>query len=162
MGSLFTGFRAVLSLFLLLTVLVNASPVAVKRQDAVLSTILKAATQFINGIQTTILDQIDDIIPIPTGQYTITQNSDDPSVRSAGVATKRSTFTYGPPVAGGPSFPSGELGTLRVALDQAFIQEDLVPELALAVADAAAAFLGLPKVLHYQSHGLCYIHLIDI
>jgi hypothetical protein len=141
---------SVLSLLVLLAVPVTPLPAAVSR-DTTLDAVLKIATSFLNGIQTAILEQVNDIITIPSGKYTITQNSQDPILRAAGIATKKATFLYGPPVAGGPAFPAGAYGTLRVALDQAFIQEDLVPELALAVADAAAAVAGLPKVLRIEA-----------
>ena len=154
MASLVTRLSlwSVLSLLILLTVPVTPLPVAVSR-DTTLAAVLKVATNFLNGIQTAILEQVNDIITIPAGKYTITQQSQTPIIRAAGIATKKATFLYGPPVAGGPAFPAGAYGTLRATLDQAFLQEDLVPELALAVADAAAAVAGLPKVLRTQACG---------
>lgn len=135
---------SVLSFLFLLALPVT--PLPTPKRDTALDAVLKAATQFVDSIQTAILETVDDILTLPSGQYTITQSSQTPLLRAAAIAVKRLTFLYGPPVAGGPYFPDGALGTTRVLLDQAFIQEDLVPELALAAADAAAATLGLPKV----------------
>lgn len=141
-------FWSVLSLLFLLAIPVTPLPTAAPavKRDTALDAVLKTATSFINSIQTAILEQVDDILTLPTGKYAITQNSKAPILRATGVAVKKTTFNYGPPVAGGPYFPTGALGTTRVLLDQAFIQEDLVPELALAVADAAAATVALPQV----------------
>jgi hypothetical protein len=136
---------SVLSLLIFWAVPVTSLPVAVRRQSP-FDALLQAFTQFLNGIQTSILNDVDEILPLPAGKYTITQNSPTPVQRAAAIAVKQATFLYGPPVAGGPFFPSGPLGLQRVALDQAFLQEDLVPELGLAVADATAAVAGLPKV----------------
>lgn len=137
---------SVLSLLIFFAIPVTPLPAPAVRRDTALDAVLKIATSFINGIQTDILEEVDDILTLPTGKYAITQDSQTPVLRASGLAVKKLTFNYGPPVAGGPYFPAGALGTTRALLDQAFIQEDLVPELALAVADAAAATAGLPKV----------------
>ena len=137
---------SVLSL-LLWTLPVTSLPTPAVRQAPTLDAVLKIATQFLNGIQTSILSEIDGILTAPTGgKYAITQNSKSPALRATELAVKKATFNYGSPVAGGPYFPAGILGTARAALDQAFIQEDLVPELALAVADAASAAADVRKV----------------
>jgi hypothetical protein len=136
---------SVLSLLIFLAVPVTPLPAAVRRQNP-LDELLQYFEQFINGIDSSILNDTAELLPLPHGKYTITQDSKRPARRAAAIAVKRATFLYGPPVAGGPSFPSGPLGQERVALDQAFLKEDLVPELALAVTDAMAAVAGFPKV----------------
>lgn len=142
---------SVLSLLILQAIQVTPLPhAAVKQRDTALDAVLKIVTEFVNGIQTDVLEDINEILSLPDTSYTITQNSKTPILRATELATKKATFLYGPAVAGGPYFPTGAYGLLRVALDQAFIQEDLVPELALAAADAAAATAGLAKVCSFQ------------
>jgi hypothetical protein len=41
---------------------------------------------------------------LPGPKYRITQKSDTPVLRASAISTKRLTFLYGPPVAGGPYF----------------------------------------------------------
>lgn len=105
-----------------------------------------AFEQFLASIPLGILNETDVLLPLPNGEYTITQKATDPVLRAAQIATTRATFLYGPPVAGGPYFPTGSYGSDRVALDQAFIQLDLVPELALAVMDLGQAAADVAKV----------------
>jgi hypothetical protein len=81
--------------------------------------------------------------------YTIPQNSDDKAARAAAIKVTQAGFLYGPPVAGGPYFPSGALGIARAAADQADIQLDLVPELALAALDDTKATVDILKVLPF-------------
>ena len=134
-------------LFLLVLLAIPAVPYpAAARGGTTLDVVLDVAAQLINNIPTTILNNTAEIFPLPSTKFTITQHSPTPGLRAAAIAMKRAALFYGPPVAGGPYFPSGPLGRARVALDQAFIQQDLAPQLALAVADAASAVAGLPKV----------------
>ena len=82
------------------------------------------------------------------GSYSITQNSNYPGLRAAGIDFKQATFLYGPPIAGGPYFPTGALGLAKVAADQALIQLDLTPELALAAVDATKATVDVLQVCY--------------
>lgn len=81
-----------------------------------------------------------------TTPYTTPQQSTSRFTRSLNLALVRTTFLYGPPLGGGPSFPTGLLGAAKVAEDAANIQLDLVPELAAAAVDLAKAALDSPKV----------------
>ena len=139
---------SVLSLLIFHAIHVTSFPAAVKRQTSPVTPqgLLTAFEQFLAGIPLGILNQTDVLLPLPIGDYTITQKATDPVIRAAEIATTRATFLYGPPVAGGPYFPTGALGLARVALDQAFIQLDLVPELALAVTDLGQAAVDVAKV----------------
>jgi hypothetical protein len=49
--------------------------------------------------------------------YTIPQGAADAARRAAAIDTTRVGFLYGPAVAGGPSYPSGPLGTVKVTAD---------------------------------------------
>ena len=94
-------------------------------------------------------DLLSDITAIVNASdaYTIPQNSDDKAARAAAIKVTQAGFLYGPPVAGGPYFPSGVLGIARAAADQAEIQLDLVPELALAALDDTKATADILQVL---------------
>jgi hypothetical protein len=83
---------------------------------------------------------------LPGPAYRITQKSNDPVLRAAGIATTRLTFLYGPPVAGGPFYPTGTTGLLRAAADQLAIQADELPELTGAGLDDTQATLKLSQV----------------
>lgn len=72
-------------------------------------------------------------------KYSLPQDSSDPAVRSAELDAKRAGYEYGPPVAGGPYYPSGELGAAKGAADLASLQADLTPQEAFVAKDAAAA-----------------------
>ncbi|KAK5117547.1 hypothetical protein LTR62_004969 [Meristemomyces frigidus] len=86
-----------------------------------------------------------------TGSYYISQNSPNPLIRSTGVLAKALTFLYGPPVAGGPAYPTGVLGLLKVVADLASIQLDLTPESAQTVLDDGNAVLGVGKYDELQT-----------
>ena len=142
--ALFSPWSVLLSLVLLAN---PAAPYpAALRGGTTLDVVLDVAAQLINSIPTAILNNTAKMLPLPSTKFTITQHSPTPGLRAAAIAMKRVALLYGPPIAGGPYFPSGPLGQARVALDQAFIKQDLAPQLALAVADAASAVAGLPKV----------------
>lgn len=64
------------------------------------------------------------------GAYTIPQSDTLDLLRGPAIAIKRTTFTYGPPVAGGPYYPSGIGGIARSAIDTLSINNDALPELA--------------------------------
>lgn len=84
---------------------------------------------------------------LPTGgPYTITQNSPNPLTRAAAINVVRLNFLYGPPVAGGPSFPTGALGLAKVANDLANVQLELNPELTNTGLDAAKGTADISKV----------------
>lgn len=72
-------------------------------------------------------------------RYSLPQDASDPAARSAELDATRAGYEYGPPVAGGPYYPSGELGAARGAADLASLQADLTPQEALVGKDAAAA-----------------------
>ncbi|KAJ4390851.1 hypothetical protein N0V93_004450 [Gnomoniopsis smithogilvyi] len=74
--------------------------------------------------------------------YTLPQDSSDPLDRAAAILTTQLGFTYGAAVAGGPYYPSGALGTVKAAADQAAIQLEVLPETALSATDTAAATAG--------------------
>jgi hypothetical protein len=139
---------SVLSLLIFHAIHVTSLPAAVRRQTSPVTPqeLLVAFEQFLASIPLGILNETDVLLPLPNGEYTITQKATDPVLRAAQIATTRATFLYGPPVAGGPYFPTGSYGSDRVALDQAFIQLDLVPELALAVMDLGQAAADVAKV----------------
>ena len=79
--------------------------------------------------------------------YSLPSNGLDSLERSLAIVTKQAGYLYGPAVAGGPYFPTGVLGLARVAADQADLQLDLVPELALSALDATD---GTASVLEYN------------
>lgn len=76
------------------------------------------------------------------GEYTLPKDSLDPLGRAAALAVTRAGFTYGPPVAGGPYYPSGVLGSARAAADLATLQADLTAEEILTAEDSASATAG--------------------
>ncbi|KUI65625.1 Linoleate 11-lipoxygenase [Cytospora mali] len=76
------------------------------------------------------------------GEYTLPQDSSDPIARAAALAVTQAGFTYGPPVAGGPYYPSGVLGTAKAAADLAALQEDLTAEEVLTGEDSSLATVG--------------------
>ncbi|KAM7202640.1 Lipoxygenase [Naviculisporaceae sp. PSN 640] len=59
--------------------------------------------------------------------FTITQQSDS-SLRWTNLALLRTAFLYGPPVGGGPAYPTGPLGIAKNAKDLIAIQTDLLPQ----------------------------------
>ncbi|KIW46985.1 uncharacterized protein PV06_02602 [Exophiala oligosperma] len=76
-----------------------------------------------------------------TNGYSLPQNDSNALLRSTDIETKQAGFLYGPPVAGGPFFPSGVLGVARAAADQVEIQLDEAPILAATAVDAADSTL---------------------
>jgi hypothetical protein len=89
---------------------------------------------------------------LQTAPYTIPQKSTSPIIRAANLGIVRTAFLYGPPLAGGPFYPTGLLGIAKTALDFANIQTDLTPELALAGLDAAKATLDIAKVSMHSTN----------
>lgn len=91
-----------------------------------------------------------DAVAVPRGtsnastivKYTLPQDSSDPIARAAAIAVTQVGFTYGPPVAGGPYYPSGILGSARAAADLAELQSDLTAEEVLTAEDSALATAG--------------------
>lgn len=87
--------------------------------------------------------------------YSLPSDAADPTLRSEGITVKQAGFLYGPPVAGGPYFPTGDLGLARVAVDGAEIQADLIPVRAAADSDttesvaSAADYNGLQTLHDY-------------
>ncbi|ETS82938.1 hypothetical protein PFICI_04814 [Pestalotiopsis fici W106-1] len=69
--------------------------------------------------------------------YTLPSKATDSFARSLAITLKQSGYTYGPPVAGGPYFPTGVLGLVRVAADGVAISADLAPVTAAAGLDSA-------------------------
>lgn len=73
--------------------------------------------------------------------YSLPQNGSNALLRSTDILTKQAGYLYGPPVAGGPYFPSGVLGVAKAAADQVEIQLDEAPILAATAVDAADSTL---------------------
>ena len=70
-------------------------------------------------------------------------NSDLASItRSLAIAIKQIGYLYGPPIAGGPSFPTGVLGLAKVAADQLEDQLDEAPVLAAIALDRTDSTLS--------------------
>ncbi|EXJ61913.1 hypothetical protein A1O7_02344 [Cladophialophora yegresii CBS 114405] len=65
--------------------------------------------------------------------------------RGLDITAKQVGYLYGPPVAGGPFFPTGALGLVKVAADQALIQLDEVPILAAMTLDRTDSTLSAPQ-----------------
>ncbi|KAK5166271.1 uncharacterized protein LTR77_008532 [Saxophila tyrrhenica] len=99
----------------------------------------------IGALDTSGADTASNPFTLPGPKFVITQKADDPVIRAAAIATKQLTFLYGPPIAGGPSYPSGATGLLRTAADLLAIQMDIRPELAGAVLDDTQATVNLPQ-----------------
>jgi arachidonate 15-lipoxygenase (second type) / 8-lipoxygenase (S-type) len=77
--------------------------------------------------------------------YSLPQNDLLNSIaRGLGITTKQLGFLYGPPVAGGPFFPTGVLGIARAAADQVLIQVDEAPILAAVAVDSGESVLSAP------------------
>lgn len=74
-----------------------------------------------------------------TVKYSLPQDSVDLAARTAELDATRAGYEYGPPVAGGPYYPSGTLGSVKGAADLASLQADLVPQEGLVGLDAAHA-----------------------
>jgi hypothetical protein len=101
---------------------------------------ITAATEIGNSL----LEEL--LTPLTGGSYTIPQSSTNPLTRELTIDTVRTNFLYGPPLAGGPYYPSGILGIAKNALDVVNIQTDLTPELALAALDDVSAVADISKV----------------
>jgi hypothetical protein len=71
--------------------------------------------------------------------YTIPQGATDAARRAVAINSTRVGFLYGPAVAGGPSYPSGPLGTVKVAADIANEQIEASANRILLAEDAAHA-----------------------
>jgi arachidonate 15-lipoxygenase (second type)/8-lipoxygenase (S-type) len=82
---------------------------------------------------------------LPGAKFTIAQNANSPVLRATGITATRLTFLYGPPVAGGPFFPTGTTGLIRVAADLLAIQMDVRPELTGAALDSTQATTNLAQ-----------------
>jgi len=80
------------------------------------------------------------------GAYTIPQESTDAIIRAVNLALVRTGFLYGPPLAGGPAYPSGLLGLAKDMQDLVNLQLEATPELVGAAADLAKATLDVSKV----------------
>lgn len=78
--------------------------------------------------------------------FQITQDSSTPDLRAAGIEAKRATFQYGPPVAGGPSYPVGPLALTKKNADLLAVQIDEAPQLVGATVDSTDAGLRSAEV----------------
>lgn len=85
--------------------------------------------------------------------FCITQDSTAPDLRAAGIETKRASFRYGPPVAGGPFYPTGPLALAKQGTDLTEVQIDEAPQLTGATADQTEARLEAADVRE-----LCIVH----
>lgn len=83
--------------------------------------------------------------------YSLPQNGSGSLTRSLDIVTKQAGYLYGPPVAGGPYFPTGVLGLAKVAADQAEIQLDEAPILAATALDAAGSTLSASQYQGLQT-----------
>ena len=127
-----------------LLILHNAHTVALPTKRAANNPVLQDIHNFLNDL-TGVASTVTEELAAPTS-YSLPQNDKTPLLRAAAVLVKRNTFLYGPPVAGGPYFPTGPLGLAKVATDQAEIQADLIPEIAGTVQDDAKAVADVAKV----------------
>ena len=86
------------------------------------------------------------VVPRALRDYTIPQDAGLlGAVRALAITAKRATFLYGPPVAGGPSYPIGALALTRTTVDSVAVQLDSAPLLVGSGADAASATLHASK-----------------
>ncbi len=114
-----------------------------------------ALLDLISGLNTSAATKPSEPSALPGPNYSITQKATNKILRAAAIATTRLTFLYGPPVAGGPYYPTGVTGLLRSAADQIAIQQDESPELTGAALDitrataAVAQYDGLNTVNDY-------------
>ncbi|OAP60015.1 hypothetical protein AYL99_05017 [Fonsecaea erecta] len=77
--------------------------------------------------------------------YSLPQHDLLDLTRAVDITTKQLGYLYGPPVAGGPFFPTGVLGVARAAADQVEIQLDEAPILLAAAADGTESTLSAPE-----------------
>ena len=75
--------------------------------------------------------------------FSLPQNDSGALTRSLDIITKQLGYLYGPPVAGGPFFPTGVLGLAKVAADQVEIQLDEAPVIAGVAIDTADSTLSV-------------------
>lgn len=83
---------------------------------------------------------------IASPPYSLPQNDPNPTLRAAGIATKRATFLYGAGEGGGPYSPSGPLGAAYIAADSAIVNLELGAQAVLDTNDTAVATLDSPQV----------------
>lgn len=91
-------------------------------------------------------------------KYSLPQDSGDLSARTSSLDATRSAVQYGPPVAGGPFYPNGSVGSVLGAADLASLQADLAAQEHLVQVDvahanasaAAGKFNGLKTVEDYE------------
>ncbi|KAK4560719.1 hypothetical protein LTR86_005298 [Recurvomyces mirabilis] len=120
---------------------VYAVAVARQDQDADAASLISKAQNIVNPLSPNQPGTAPDLTVL--GNYYITQKSPTPLLRATGVLTKALTFLYGPPVAGGPAYPTGILGLVKVTADLLALQLDLTPETAQALLDNTDANLGI-------------------
>ncbi|KAF7524016.1 hypothetical protein G7054_g11560 [Neopestalotiopsis clavispora] len=119
---------------------------------------------FVSGIVTALALQGSKAASIPRNTildrtsfdpYTLPSNAANSLARSTAILVKQTGYLYGPPVAGGPYYPTGLLGLVRVAGDTAAIDLDLAPVNIAAALDSAellasaAEFNGLQELHDY-------------
>lgn len=119
---------------------------------------------FVSGIVTALALQGSEAASIPRNTildrtsfnpYTLPSNAANSLARSTAILVKQTGYLYGPPVAGGPYYPTGLLGLVRVAGDTAAIDLDLAPVNIAAALDSAellasaAEFNGLQELHDY-------------
>ncbi|KAJ4387874.1 hypothetical protein N0V93_008477 [Gnomoniopsis smithogilvyi] len=75
----------------------------------------------------------------PSTSYKLPQQDSNGTTRAAALATTQAGFLYGPPIAGGPAYPSGAIGNSTAAADLASLDVELVAERTMAYEDAALA-----------------------
>lgn len=77
--------------------------------------------------------------------FTLPQNDLLDLTRALDITTKQLGYLYGPPVAGGPFYPTGALGLVKVAADAAAVTLDEAPILVAIAANAADGTLSAPE-----------------
>lgn len=98
-------------------------------------------------------------------KYTLPQHSADPAARAAALNVTRAGYTYGPPVAGGPYYPAGSLGTPRGEADLASLEADLEAEQALVEKDAEKATIAelagkVSGSIHHCPEHSCLLYVL--
>ena len=77
--------------------------------------------------------------------YSLPQNGSNSLTRALDIVTKQVGYLYGPPVAGGPYFPTGALGLAKAAADQAEIELEEAPVFTAIAVDTADSTLSAPQ-----------------
>ncbi len=77
--------------------------------------------------------------------YSLPQNAQNAQIRAAAITATQAGFSYGPPVAGGPFFPAGDIGKAKIAADMALETQEAVPVVTMITGDGAQAMNDTSK-----------------